>query len=169
MDVSDWDNFGGQSLIQKLVTLTGLPKSVLENELQGWIRASGHDLNQLTLDQLRLVLLDYLEFLHAEMGKTNLDADGMELTDSDSVCSADVPTFLNYPAKYKRDVLNVAFATELYDLIETSNIDYWQYGHHHFNTPAFFIGKTELVTNQLGYIKYRENGGFKNDAVIEFV
>lgn len=80
-----------------------------------------------------------------------------------------IPTFLNYPAKYKRDILNEAFAVELHDLIEQSNIDYWLYGHHHFNTPDFFIGKTQLFTNQLGYIKYRENCGFKNDAVIQLL
>lgn len=78
-----------------------------------------------------------------------------------------IPTFLNYPVKYKRDALNEAFAVELHDFIEQSNIDYWLYGHHHFNTPAFTIGKTTLLTNQLGYIKYKENTGFKNDAVIE--
>ncbi len=78
-----------------------------------------------------------------------------------------IPTFLNYPKKYKRDILNEAFAVELFDLIESSNIDYWIYGHHHFNTPDFLIGKTKLLTNQLGYIKYRENGGFRNDALIE--
>lgn len=78
-----------------------------------------------------------------------------------------IPTFLNYPAKYKRDVLNEAFAVELHDLIEASSIDYWVYGHHHVNTPAFLIGKTQLLTNQLGYIKYKENIGFKNNAAIE--
>ena len=80
-----------------------------------------------------------------------------------------IPTFLNYPAKYKRDVLNVAFATEMYNLIEQTNIDYWLYGHHHVNTPSFTIGKTQLITNQLGYIQYKENTGFKKDAVIEFL
>ena len=79
-----------------------------------------------------------------------------------------VPTFLHYPAKYKRDVLNEAFATELHDVIEQSGIDYWLYGHHHCNTPLFNIGNTKLITNQLGYIKFRENLGFKNAAVIEF-
>ena len=78
-----------------------------------------------------------------------------------------IPTFLNYPAKYKRDPLNEAFAVELFDLIEQSSVDYWIYGHHHFNTPAFTIDNTQLLTNQLGYIKYKENGGFRNDAVIE--
>lgn len=83
------------------------------------------------------------------------------------VVSHHIPTFVHYPAKYKRDVLNEAFAVELYDLIEANDIDYWLYGHHHVNTPAFLIGKTQLLTNQLGYIKYKENIGFKKDAVIE--
>ena len=78
-----------------------------------------------------------------------------------------IPTFLNYPVKYKRDVLSEAFAVELFDVIEKSAINYWVYGHHHVNIPDFVIGKTQLITNQLGYIKYRENRGFRNDAVIE--
>lgn len=78
-----------------------------------------------------------------------------------------IPTFLNYPARYKRDPLNEAFATELFDLIEQSAADYWIYGHHHFNIPAFEIGKTQLLTNRLGYIKYKENSGFRNDVFIE--
>jgi len=35
-----------------------------------------------------------------------------------------VPTMLNYPEQYKGDVLNDAFAVELFDFIENSNIDY---------------------------------------------
>jgi 3',5'-cyclic AMP phosphodiesterase CpdA len=76
------------------------------------------------------------------------------------VFSHHCPTFLNYPPKYKGDTLNEAFATELYDFIETSNISYWGYGHHHFNTPDFFIGNTRLVTNQLGYVRNGENSFF---------
>jgi len=77
-----------------------------------------------------------------------------------------VPTFLNYPEKYKDDILNEAFAVELFDLIETKNIDYWIFGHHHQNIPDFEIGSTKLVTNQLGYVKYNENKGFKNNKCI---
>ena len=78
-----------------------------------------------------------------------------------------IPTLLNYPAKYKKDGFNEVFAVELFDLIDQSNVDYWIYGHHHFNTPAFKIGNTMLLTNQLGYMKFKENIGFKNDAVID--
>lgn len=74
---------------------------------------------------------------------------------------------MNYPEKYKRDFLNEAFAVELFDFIETYQPDCWIYGHHHNNTPAFEIGKTKMLTNQLGYVKYNEHELFRNDAVIK--
>jgi predicted phosphohydrolase len=82
------------------------------------------------------------------------------------VFSHHCPTFLNYPLKYKGDALNEAFATELYDFIELSNISYWCYGHHHCNIPDFLIGNTHLITNQLGYVQYRENKCFDTGRVI---
>jgi predicted phosphohydrolase len=77
------------------------------------------------------------------------------------------PTFMHYPEQYKGDVLNEAFAVELYDLIESSPIDYWVYGHHHTNTPEFAIGKTKLLTNQLGYVQRNEHQLFEANKVIE--
>ena len=75
------------------------------------------------------------------------------------------PTFINYPEKYANSTINEAFGTEMCNFIEDSKIDYWIYGHHHCNVSDFTIGKTKLVTNQLGYIKYHENENFRNDAV----
>ncbi|HEY6144417.1 MAG TPA: hypothetical protein VIV55_13480 [Flavobacterium sp.] len=60
---------------------------------------------------------------------------------------------------------SVPIPTEMSNFIEKSEIDYWIYGHHHCNVFNFTVGKTKLVTNQLGYIKYRENENFRNDAV----
>jgi predicted phosphohydrolase len=77
------------------------------------------------------------------------------------------PTFLNYPEQYRGNVLNEAFAVELHDLIETSNIACWVYGHHHTNTPAFKIGNTVLMTNQLGYVQRNEHQLFEGNKVIE--
>jgi predicted phosphohydrolase len=71
------------------------------------------------------------------------------------------PTFLNYPGQFKGDILNEAFAVELFDLIEASNISCWVYGHLHNNTPEFSIGNTKLMTNQLGYVHQNEHGGFE--------
>ena len=78
-----------------------------------------------------------------------------------------VPTFMNYPQKYRHSEINSAFATELYDLIETSNAAFWIYGHHHNNTNAFEIGKTLMLTNQLGYVKQNEHHSFNRTAIIE--
>ena len=41
------------------------------------------------------------------------------------------------------------------------------YGHHHYNTPDFFIGNTRLVTNQLGYVEHRENSLFSTGRYID--
>lgn len=77
------------------------------------------------------------------------------------------PTFMNYPEHYKGDVLNEAFAVELHDLIEASNISCWVYGHHHSNIPEFSIGDTKLITNQLGYVQRNEHRLFESNKVIE--
>ena len=84
------------------------------------------------------------------------------------VVSHHVPTFFHYPAQYQGEILNEAFASELYDFIEGSTVDYWIFGHHHCNIADFRIGKTLLVTNQVGYVRYGEQSGFKNNRTIPF-
>lgn len=93
-----------------------------------------------------------LQFLNAELNNRD--------DEKTIVVSHHVPTFINYPEKYKGDALNEAFAVELFDLIESSKPDYWIYGHTHSNTNDFTIGKTQLVCNQLGYVKYNEHQKF---------
>jgi predicted phosphohydrolase len=78
-----------------------------------------------------------------------------------------VPTFFNYPEKYRYSELNTAFATELFDLIEPSNVDYWIFGHSHERVPDFKIGKTTLTTNQLGYVEYGEHLNFRDNRLFE--
>jgi hypothetical protein len=86
-----------------------------------------------------------------------------------AVISHHVPTFLNYPDKYKGDALNEAFAVELFNLIEDTAPDCWIYGHTHNNSADFNIGKTQLLTNQLGYVKYGEQIGYQNNKNIEIL
>lgn len=78
-----------------------------------------------------------------------------------------VPTLMHFPAQYRNSDINSAFATELFDIIESSNAAYWIYGHHHYNTPAFKIGNTTLLTNQLGYVQQNEHQLFNSSAIIE--
>lgn len=89
-----------------------------------------------------------------------------EKHDKTIVVTHHVPTFMNYPEQYKGSALNEVFATELYDMIETSSIDYWLYGHNHQNIPAYTIGNTTMLTNQLGYIQANEHKIFNPSAVI---
>jgi hypothetical protein len=63
--------------------------------------------------------------------------------------------------------LNSVLSTELFDLIEASNIDYWIFGHSHEVVPDFKIGNTTLTTNQLGYVEYQEHSGFQDDRLLE--
>lgn len=78
-----------------------------------------------------------------------------------------VPTMMHYPERFKGNALNEAFAVELHHLIEASSIHTWIYGHHHNNTPAFFIGGTCMRTNQVGYVVYGEQKGFDRGGCLE--
>lgn len=82
------------------------------------------------------------------------------------VATHHVPTLMHYPEQYKNSTLNQAFAVELFDLIEPSGIDCWIYGHHHQNTPAFTIGQTQMLTNQLGYVQQGEHQLFNTGKLI---
>ncbi|WP_430814039.1 metallophosphoesterase [Carboxylicivirga sp. RSCT41] len=97
-----------------------------------------------------------LKFLRSELAITAIE--------KTVVVSHHVPTYLNYPEKYKGDTLNEAFVVELKHLIENSDIDYWIFGHHHQNRCDFTIGKTQLLSSQLGYVRHNEHFEFCNNS-----
>ena len=78
-----------------------------------------------------------------------------------------VPTFQNYPAKYRHSLLNEAFAVELYNFIHDCGASHWIYGHNHDNTDIFNIGKTQMRTNQLGYVARNEHLKYRKNTFIE--
>ena len=82
------------------------------------------------------------------------------------VATHHVPTLMNYPEQYKGSMLNEAFAVELFDLIDVTVPDCWIYGHSHSYTPDFEIGKTRLLTNQLGYVSLGEYEQFDTNKII---
>ncbi len=82
------------------------------------------------------------------------------------VVSHHVPTAFHYPEKYKHSELNSAFATELFDLIESTHARYWIYGHSHCIVPDFTIGNTILTSNQLGYVEHDEHLNFNNRTLL---
>lgn len=120
------------------------------------IKHKGHRFSAEIYNQLHA---DSLAFIQKELK--------MVKEESIAVFTHHCPTFLNYPEQYKGDVLNEAFAVELHDLIELSELSCWVYGHHHSNIPEFSIGKTTMLTNQLGYVQENEHQHFGINKVIE--
>ncbi len=119
------------------------------------IANNGHKFTAAIYNQLHRESLKFIQ--NALINKTNKSV----------VISHHLPTFMNYPEKYKNSVLNEGFAVELFDLIESNGPDAWIYGHTHGNTSDFTIGKTQLLTNQMGYVKYREHSKFSYNTKID--
>lgn len=67
--------------------------------------------------------------------------------------------------KFADSKANGAFTIELEDYIMSSAINYWIYGHSHYNVDVV-IGKTQCLSNQLGYVFHDEQNSFRRDAVI---
>nr|WP_315203726.1 metallophosphoesterase [uncultured Flavobacterium sp.] len=129
------------------------------------IQQSLSDFRVIQNDKKRLTIDDYNK-IHGE-SRLFLEEALKNQTDIPTVVvTHHPPTFINYPEKYANSTINEAFGTEMYNFIEDSKIDYWIYGHHHCNVPDFTVGKTKLITNQLGYIKYIENENFNSSRVI---
>lgn len=111
--------------------------------------------NPFSVEQLNELHTESVAFLSNELTKKGLN--------KKVVVTHHVPTFKNYPEKLKINILNEAFGVELSDMIEITQPDYWIYGHVHRNTPDIEIGKTKLLTNQMGYVKYGEEKLFKTN------
>jgi len=77
-----------------------------------------------------------------------------------------VPSFMLSSADFKGSRINGAFVSEMYDFIETCGADYWIYGHSHRNIDHL-IGKTQCVSNQLGYVFSGEHESFNPGRYIE--
>jgi len=119
------------------------------------LRYNGHYFNADVFNRLHEGSMIFLyEALNTPAGETTI------------VVTHHVHTFMNYPPMYKGDALNDAFAIELFDFIESAGPDYWIYGHHHFNQPDFKTGRTQLLTNQLGYVQNNEHAMFDSKRCI---
>lgn len=61
-------------------------------------------------------------------------------------------------------VINEAFCVDLTDFIKECDVNFWLYGHSHFNQKPLYIRNTLLLTNQLGYVHLNEQESFKHNA-----
>lgn len=105
-----------------------------------------------------LLHLECLNFLNKELNKR---------TEKTIVVTHHVPSDYCIAREYKNSCLNDAFYADLTNFIEANNAKYWIYGHNHFNRVPLIIGKTTLLTNQLGYVELNENINYRNDAFIK--
>lgn len=148
----------------KLIFSTLWSKISESNQWQ--IERNLNDFHQIKNNGFRLSAEKY-NALHAESLASLQEEIAEKTVKKIAVFTHHCPTFMNYPAQYKGDALNEAFAVELFDLIESSNINHWVYGHHHSNTTEFVIGNTKLVTNQLGYVQRNEHLKFETNKHFE--
>lgn len=85
-------------------------------------------------------------------------------------CPTFNPAYNGYPGSR----LNCGFLVDMEDFILSHpDIDYWIFGHTHYNGSdeiladgGLTIGRTRLVTNQLGYTMRGEQNGFNPTATI---
>ncbi len=57
----------GSKVLKEVVSLTGLPEEFLDTEITQLLGTAGESVNNMTLDQLRSVMLNYLETINDEM------------------------------------------------------------------------------------------------------
>jgi hypothetical protein len=125
------------------------------------IKFEGHPLSVEKCNQMHAESVAFLDTtLRAE--KTN-QTNGI----NNIIVTHHVPTFKHYPPKYTGSILNEAFATDLDEFIESSGADYWINGHHHVATADFDIGKTKLISNQLGYVHHDEHRKFDTGKTLD--
>lgn len=76
-----------------------------------------------------------------------------------------VPSFLMQCPRFEGSLANGAFTVELKDYIKDSNVDFWIFGHSHYNVDKF-IGQTVCLSNQLGYVFHDEQTSFDHGKYI---
>ncbi|MBU1370102.1 MAG: metallophosphoesterase [Bacteroidetes bacterium] len=110
-------------------------------------RLNGYDYNQLHEESL--------SFIKAELDKT---------THPTVVVTHHLPSVRCNSPEHVESELNEAYCVDLTAYIKDCKADFWIYGHSHFNQKPLIIGKTMLLTNQLGMVSSNEHNHFRNAA-----
>ena len=76
-----------------------------------------------------------------------------------------VPSFRMQCPSFTGSRIGGVFIVELENYIKDSGIDYWIYGHSHYNVDVA-IGSTQCVSNQLGYVFHGEHKTFDHGKCI---
>ena len=79
--------------------------------------------------------------------------------DKKVVVTHHLPSYAVLASCFRHSPLNSGFVTELGSWIGDSSIDVWIYGHSHVSIETS-IGKTRLLSNQLGYVALGETESY---------
>ena len=116
--------------------------------------------------QGKLIGIDHYNGLHEvalEFLTNNLTANPQK---PQIVVSHHLPSERCNATEFQGSALNEAFCVDLTDFVAQSGVDAWIYGHSHRNVEAFTIGRTQMLTNQLGYVQLGEHATFRENAGI---
>lgn len=119
------------------------------------IHYGGQPLTTLMYNQLHQQAVAFLE---AELNKP--------FAGPTVVVTHHVPSFVCEHPRHLDSPLSTAFVSEQSSLIARYQPAYWIYGHSHGNVPLIQVGKTQLVTNQLGYVSHGEHTDFRPAALL---
>ena len=112
------------------------------------------DFNEITFDGRKISVDEYVA-----MHKESLAFLQEAVAGSDAkhivVVTHHVPSYTLCREDHKHSPISSGFVTELGNWIADSRIDYCVYGHSHTSIEVT-IGKTKLVSNQLGYLALNE-------------
>ena len=116
------------------------------------------DFNEITFDGRKISVDEYVA-----MHKESLAFLQEAVAGSDAkhivVVTHHVPSYTLCREDHKHSPISSGFVTELGNWIADSRIDYWIYGHSHTSIEGT-IGKTKLVSNQLGYLALNEGENY---------
>ena len=125
---------------------------------------SVNDFNLILYNGKRLTVQKYnelhqhsIEFIGAAIRKSEAE--------EKIIISHHVPSLKLMNPIYNNSNINGAFVTSLEDLIKKWSPDCWIFGHSHYNCGEIQIGKTKMMTNQLGYVQSNEHAGYRNIAI----
>lgn len=111
------------------------------------IKFKGQNFTVNNYNEIHQVAIDFLS--------SEIETEGKKV-----VITHHLPSFECNAEEFKNSILNEAFCVDKTELILNSDIDYWIYGHSHRNVDDFKIGGTKMITNQFGYVAWKEHISF---------
>lgn len=88
------------------------------------------------------------------------------VTDNDIVLTHHMPAPESIHPKYEGSPLNRFFMTDMSSLIEQRQPKLWVHGHTH-SSCDYYLGRTQVLCNPFGYVRYDTNRAFNEELLIE--